>query len=183
MSCCWTARAVKTPGRPSWRCLLARAAQLIAEQVQLPRARCSTSPPCRTCRLVNTAIELARAMDPAGRAGRHPTSFSSSDLLCPAAPDRPGSLVAREDAAWDPVLDWARDARRTLALAEGIVHVEQTARRKRSQPSASSAGTADPLRLAAARRGRRLAGLGCWRLAARGRRTPLLEEAVGPAAR
>jgi chaperone required for assembly of F1-ATPase len=51
--------------------------------------------------------------------------YAGSDLLCYRA-DAPASLVALQDAAWNPVLDWARDelgAR--LILSQGVVFVTQ----------------------------------------------------------
>ncbi len=52
-------------------------------------------------------------------------SYLGSDLLCYRA-DAPPGLVARQAAAWDPVLDWARDALGArFVLVEGIVYAAQ----------------------------------------------------------
>lgn len=51
--------------------------------------------------------------------------YGESDLLCYRA-EGPVELIAREEAAWDPLLDWAR--RRydvTFRVTHGIVPVEQ----------------------------------------------------------
>ena len=49
-----------------------------------------------------------------------PTSF----FIAPS----PEGLVARQAAAWDPLVDWARDALGArFVLAEGLVHVAQPA--------------------------------------------------------
>ena len=53
--------------------------------------------------------------------------YAGSDLLCYRA-DEPERLVAEQGAAWDPVLDWARDALGArFGLAEGVMPVEQPA--------------------------------------------------------
>lgn len=73
--------------------------------------------------------------------------FAGSDLLCYRA-DGPDQLVARQNAAWDPVLDWAASrlgAR--LLLAEGVMHVEQP-RDAIAALAAHLRGRSDPWRLA-----------------------------------
>jgi chaperone required for assembly of F1-ATPase len=51
--------------------------------------------------------------------------YARSDLLCYRAA-HPASLVAAQQAAWDPILDWARDSLGArFLLSEGVVHVEQ----------------------------------------------------------
>lgn len=138
-------RAVKTPGKAPLALPTARAAQLIADEfaAQEQTLDLSTMP---VYRLVNTAIDGV-AKDPQAVL-EDILRFSSSDLLCYRA-DGPESLVARENEAWDPVIDWART---TLGarfnLAEGIVHVEQP------REAVAALGihlnrNADPLRLAA----------------------------------
>lgn len=52
-------------------------------------------------------------------------AYGASDLLCYRA-DRPETLVGRQAAAWDPLLEWAEtryDA--SLNLAVGVMHVAQ----------------------------------------------------------
>jgi chaperone required for assembly of F1-ATPase len=74
-------------------------------------------------RLVNTAIDgVANEPD---AVAEDVLRFASSDLLCYRA-DAPEGLVARQNEAWDPVLDWALSALGArFVLAEGIVHVAQ----------------------------------------------------------
>ncbi len=51
--------------------------------------------------------------------------FAASDLLCYFAEDPP-SLVARQEAIWRPLIDWARDAHGlTFETTAGIVHRAQ----------------------------------------------------------
>lgn len=74
-------------------------------------------------RLVNTAIDgVAKEVDAVMEDIQR---FASSDMLCYRAA-APEALVERENAAWDPVLDWARDTiGARMLLAEGIAHVPQ----------------------------------------------------------
>jgi chaperone required for assembly of F1-ATPase len=94
--------------------------------------------------LANAAIDRV-APDPVAFAtelGR----YAEADLLCYRA-EGPRALVDREEASWDPLLEWGR--RRydvDFAITAGIVHV--------SQPAATVAGlghaveSLDPFRLA-----------------------------------
>jgi chaperone required for assembly of F1-ATPase len=51
--------------------------------------------------------------------------FASSDLLCYRA-CHPQALVDRQNASWDPVLEWAQfTLGANLAIAEGVMHIEQ----------------------------------------------------------
>lgn len=74
-------------------------------------------------RLANTAIDgvAKRRADVAAEVAR----YGGSDLLCYRAAD-PERLVARQAAAWDPVLAWAGQALGArLVLAEGVMFVAQ----------------------------------------------------------
>lgn len=52
-------------------------------------------------------------------------AYAETDLLCYRA-DAPATLVARQAAAWDPLLAWARTRYDiTLKVTAGIVHVAQ----------------------------------------------------------
>lgn len=75
--------------------------------------------------LANAAIDRV-APDPA-RFAEGIVRYGESDLLCYRA-DSPAPLVAREAAAWDPLLDWARDRYDVhFEVASGIVHRPQPA--------------------------------------------------------
>jgi len=53
--------------------------------------------------------------------------YGGTDLLCYRA-ESPEGLVERQNAAWDPLLEWAADTLSApLKTATGIVHVEQDA--------------------------------------------------------
>jgi len=76
-------------------------------------------------RLANTALDGVSRTIPETRAAI--AAYAGSDLVCYRAAE-PEALVARQRAAWDPVVRWAetRFAGR-LVLAEGVMHVEQPA--------------------------------------------------------
>lgn len=51
--------------------------------------------------------------------------FAGTDLVCYRA-GHPEGLVERQNAAWDPVVDWVRSTvGANMVLAEGVMHVEQ----------------------------------------------------------
>lgn len=55
------------------------------------------------------------------------SAYAGTDLVVYRAGD-PARLVAAQAAAWDPVLDWAREALRArFILSEGVMHVTQPA--------------------------------------------------------
>jgi len=97
-------------------------------------------------RLVNTAIDgVARESQ---AVIEDIMRFSASDLVCyrAASPER---LVERQNEAWDPVIDWARQALGArFALAEGVIHVEQP-REAIGAVGLHLARRGEPLRLAA----------------------------------
>ncbi len=75
--------------------------------------------------LANAAIDLINA-DVAGHAARL-AAYAGSDLVCYRA-EGPEGLVARQAAAWDPIVDWAR-ARfdRGFVVTAGLMPVAQPA--------------------------------------------------------
>lgn len=74
-------------------------------------------------RLVNIAIDEAMA-DPARLAGEI-SAYGGCDLLCYRA-DAPEELVARQAAAWDPLLAWAGDRfALQLTVTTGVMPVSQ----------------------------------------------------------
>jgi chaperone required for assembly of F1-ATPase len=74
-------------------------------------------------RLVNAAIDrVAEEMDSV-RAGI--VAYAGNDLICYRA-DTPQALVAAQEAAWEPLVLWARETLGVrLVLIEGVVHVPQ----------------------------------------------------------
>lgn len=73
--------------------------------------------------LANAAIDRI-APDPAAFAAGL-AAYGESDLLCYRA-ESPAALVARQRAAWDPLLDWARAAYGVeLVVTTGVIHRPQ----------------------------------------------------------
>lgn len=71
----------------------------------------------------NSAIEKVAPQREAVVTGL--AEYGDSDLLCYRAAG-PEALVARQRAAWDPLLDWAAtDLKAPLACAEGVMHISQ----------------------------------------------------------
>ncbi|MBR0552265.1 ATP12 family chaperone protein [Stakelama marina] len=115
-------RPVRTPGRTPLAVPSPALADAIAEEWRAvdesidPRAMPLTG-------LANAAIDRV-APDPAGFAAGL-AQYGESDLLYYRA-DGPTELVARQAAAWDPVLDWARQRYDIhFELATGVIHVAQ----------------------------------------------------------
>lgn len=138
-------RPVRTPGRlplalphPALALAIADEWRAVGEEID-PRAMPLTG-------LANVAIERI-ATDPAPFIANLAT-YAESDLLCYRA-EAPEALVARQAAAWDPLLDWAR--RRYdihIDTISGIIH--------RAQPPLTLARLSDAV---AARSAFELAGL------------------------
>lgn len=138
-------RAVRTPGKALLALPDEAAAALVAAEFD---AQAETIDPVTmpVLRLVNTALDGV-ATDPQAVL-EDIVRFASSDLLCYRA-DGPQGLVQRQNASWDPVIDWARaalDAR--FNLAEGVIHVEQP-RETIAVLGAHLKQRAEPLKLAA----------------------------------
>jgi chaperone required for assembly of F1-ATPase len=115
-------RGVRTPAKnevvvPDERLALALAEEWSAQTTVIdPSAMPLT-------RLVNSAIDGVAREPEAVRA--EIVKYAGSDLLCYRAED-PERLVARQSAAWDPIVDWAGEilgAR--FLLARGVVFIAQ----------------------------------------------------------
>lgn len=115
-------KPVRTPGRVPLILATPALAEAVADEWRAvdgdidPRAMPLTG-------LANAAIDRI-APDPAGFA-RGLAAYAESDLLCYRA-DSPAELVARQAAAWDPLLDWARAAYDVdFVVTTGIMHQAQ----------------------------------------------------------
>ena len=115
-------RPVRTPGRVPLTLPTDALARAVAEEWRGvgetidPRAMPLTG-------LANAAIDRIAPDPTAFAAGL--ARYAESDLLCYRA-DVPEDLVARQQSAWDPVLDWAR--RRYdihFTIVTGIMHAAQ----------------------------------------------------------
>lgn len=96
-------RPVRTPGRAPLVVPTRALAELIAAEwaAQEDRIRPETMPATRAA---NSAIEKVRANR--AEVAALVAAYGESDLLCYRA-GHPAELVARQEAAWDPLLDWA----------------------------------------------------------------------------
>lgn len=117
-------RPVRTPGRAPLVIPAPPLAEAVADEWRAveetidPRAMPLTG-------LANAAIDRI-APDPAAFAAGL-ARYGESDLLCYRA-GTPAELVARQRAAWDPLLDWAQHRYDVhFEIAAGIVHTPQPA--------------------------------------------------------
>ena len=117
-------RPVRTPGGKPLAVTTRRVADALAAEWQAQETEIVPETMHLT-RLVNTAIErVALTMDPVRR---DIAAYAGHDLLCYRAGE-PDSLVARQRELWDPPLAWAGERLGLrLALAEGIIAVDQPA--------------------------------------------------------
>lgn len=115
-------RSVKTPAKA----LLVVPTEALAHEIaaewaaQTERVDPSTMPHTR---MSNSAIDKVSATrdDVADMLA----AYGDSDLLCYRA-DHPDELVARQNAAWDPLLDWAAEALGArLEPRTGVIHAAQ----------------------------------------------------------
>ncbi|WP_404371914.1 ATP12 family chaperone protein [Sphingomonas sp. MMS24-J45] len=115
-------KPVRTPGRVPLALPTAALAEAVADEWRAVEGEIDPRKMPLTG-LGNAAIDRVGA-DPALFA-RGLAAYAESDLLCYRA-DAPDDLVARQAAAWDPLLDWARaryDVR--IETATGILHRAQ----------------------------------------------------------
>lgn len=115
-------RTLRTPAKAALVVPTAALAQAIAAEweAQNDRVDAATMPLTRTANSALDKLHRQRA-EVAAMLG----DYGDSDLLCYRAAS-PAELVARQAAAWDPVLDWAAatlGAR--LASGAGIMHIVQ----------------------------------------------------------
>jgi chaperone required for assembly of F1-ATPase len=115
-------RQVKTPGKRT----LALPSRSLAEAVAGEwRNQGATINPATMplTRIVNSAIE--GVADTMAEVAADVVAFAGRDFLCYRAAG-PAALVARQSAAWDPVVQWAAsELGARLVLAEGVMPVEQ----------------------------------------------------------
>jgi chaperone required for assembly of F1-ATPase len=117
-------RVVKTPMKQLLRLPSAALAKAVAEEWQAQETFINPRRMPLT-KLVNTALDRATAERDSVL--REIVEYAGSDLVCYRA-ESPVELVAKQAAAWDPVLNWALvrlDAH--FVTAQGIVHKAQSA--------------------------------------------------------
>lgn len=140
------------------RALAAAIAAEIADNPGVLAGKGLADPALAPCfRIAAGAIDVIAA-DPQGRLSveRDLVGYGATDLVCVRA-DRPDELVARENAAWDPVCDWfSRRFGARLAVAAGVLAVPQPD--SVGQALSETVAARDPFRLAALSLATRAAG-------------------------
>lgn len=117
-------KPVRTPGKQPLILLTPALAEAVADEWRAVAEGAEIDPRAMPLTgLANAAIDRI-APDPAAFAAGL-AAYGESDLLCYRA-DGPAALVARQSAAWDPLLDWAR-ARYDVhfEIATGVMHRPQ----------------------------------------------------------
>lgn len=115
-------RAIRTPARapltlpsPALAAAVAEEWRLQGEEID-PRSMPLTG-------LSNAAID--RVMPDPAAFGEPIAAYGEADLLCYRA-EAPAELVSRQQAAWDPLLDWARRRYDVhFTVTSGIIHASQ----------------------------------------------------------
>lgn len=116
------ARVLKTPGKVSLLLPTEALALLVADEWAGVEGTVKPHLMPMT-RLANTAIEKVAPLR--DEVVAEILRYGASDLLCYRA-EAPAKLVARENAVWNPLLDWAAEALGArLMVTTGIVAVEQ----------------------------------------------------------
>src|SRR5262245_31953033 len=117
-------RPVKTPARRALAAPSHRLAEALAEEWRAQGEHIDPSVMPLT-RLANSTIDgVADAPD---KVAADVEKYLASDLIFYRAASPPG-LVARQQAAWDPLLAWAREAfGARFVLGEGVTFVDQPA--------------------------------------------------------
>lgn len=116
-------RIIKTPAKATLALPTRAMAEAVAAewQAQVEKVDPFSMPVTRSA---NAALDKVRPQQ--AEVVRMLADYGDSDLLCYRA-DKPMELVARQAAAWDPLLDWAAerlDAR--LEPRTGVMHIAQS---------------------------------------------------------
>ncbi len=115
-------KPVRTPARSLFILPTASAASLVAAEFAAQKTEINPSLMPLT-RLANTILD-GIVPDPQPVA-EDIMRFAATDLVCYRA-SAPQELVALQAQAWDPVVDWYRDAHgANFMLAQGVMHVAQ----------------------------------------------------------
>ena len=138
-------KPARTPGRnilatPAEPAAALLAAEWQAQQVEINPAGMPVT------RIVNAALDHVSSQ--AGEVRQDIAAYAESDLICYFAAE-PAQLATRQQAAWRPMLDWAKtEFGADFNVAHSIVPVAQTAETLAAM-RAALAGVTDPITLAA----------------------------------
>lgn len=134
-------RTMRTPARRALAAPVAALAEALAAEwrAQAEQVDPATMP---VTRLANTIID--GVADAPAAVAAEIEKYLGTDLVCYRA-STPAGLVARQAAAWDPLVGWARDALGArFVLAEGMTHVAQPAEAIAAARKAIPTEMADP---------------------------------------
>src|SRR4051812_16148114 len=115
-------KVVKTPARNPLSIPTKALAEAIAAEwsAQDTKVKPDTMP---LMQLASTAID--RVAPDRGRIVAETAGYAATDLVCYRA-DSPADLIARQAAAWDPLLDWLRERYDvSLRIAAGVMAIRQ----------------------------------------------------------
>jgi chaperone required for assembly of F1-ATPase len=116
-------RPVRTPARRPLALPTPALAEAVAEEWRAQGEEI-VADAMRLTRLATTVVDLMPARR--GDAAAEVADFAGTDLLCYRA-QRPAALVARQEALWQPWLDWAaRQYDAPLMPAQGVMPVGQS---------------------------------------------------------
>jgi chaperone required for assembly of F1-ATPase len=116
-------KVVKTPARNPLSLPTRALAEAIATEwsAQDTKVRPDTMP---LMQLASTAID--RVAPDRARIIRETAGYAATDLICYRA-EGPAELIARQAAAWDPLLDWLRERYDvSLQVAAGVMAIPQS---------------------------------------------------------
>jgi chaperone required for assembly of F1-ATPase len=115
-------RPVRTPHRTALAVPSAAMAAALAEEWNAQGDRIDPGAMPVT-RAANSAVD--KVAPQIGAVAEMLAEYGGTDLLCYRA-ESPASLVTRQDAAWDPFIDWAaRDLGAPLNVGAGVMHIAQ----------------------------------------------------------
>ncbi|MEX0285186.1 MAG: ATP12 family chaperone protein [Paracoccaceae bacterium] len=115
-------RKIKTPAKSSLILPTEALAQMVAEEwaAQGEEVDPGSMP---VTRMANSAIDKVRVKH--AEIATMIAEYGGTDLLCYRA-DGPDALIARQVAAWDPALDWAREKMGvSLQIGSGVMFFQQ----------------------------------------------------------
>ncbi|MFN4056696.1 MAG: ATP12 family chaperone protein [Roseinatronobacter sp.] len=117
-------RGIKTPAKAALILPTRALAELIAQEWRDQPEKIDPGLMPAT-RAANAAIDKVTGQR--GEVAKLVTAYGDSDLVCYRA-TKPEALIAREAAAWDPLLDWTAHRYGYRPVAQnGVVHVAQPA--------------------------------------------------------
>lgn len=116
-------RVIKTPGKKALMLPTRALADIVADEWRAQGTLIDPSTMPQT-RFANTAIDaVSAALDDVAA---DIAAYGGRDLLCYRADERQPELAQRQDAAWDPVLAWSREALGArLDVVYGVMPIDQ----------------------------------------------------------